>query len=169
MLNHLHAAYAASARPGGGEDVLLPVHCTVFDSAPGRFAYSRTVAALTAGFASATTPLVVRLAAALLARLAAGWFWLARAVLRRPDGLAAVGRAHNDGVRRAREARRAYLYSRRDRLVGWRDVEAHAEDARARGFAVVRMENFGESPHVAHARTDGERYWKAVRETWEGK
>lgn len=72
-----------------------------------------------------------------------------------------------------------YLYSRQDRLVGWRDVAAHARAAReavaaggqgqwqgieAAAEAVVREEVFEAAPHCALMVTERERYWRVVRE-----
>ena len=61
---------------------------------------------------------------------------------------------------------RLYLYSQADEMVPWTEVEAHAEEARRAGLD-VRMERFEGSPHVAHARTDPERYWGVVKKVWE--
>ena len=66
------------------------------------------------------------------------------------------------------EVRRGYVYSKGDRLVGWRDVERHVAEARGRGCWVVK-EEFGEgSGHVVHAREDPVRYWAFVMKVWEG-
>ena len=61
---------------------------------------------------------------------------------------------------------RLYLYSQADEMVPWTEVEEHAEEARKAGLD-VRMERFEGSPHVAHARSDPERYWGAVKKVWE--
>ena len=53
---------------------------------------------------------------------------------------------------------RLYLYSQAD--------EKHAEEARKAGLD-VKIERFEGSPHVAHARSDPERYWSAVKKVWE--
>lgn len=61
------------------------------------------------------------------------------------------------------------MYGDADRMVNWRDVEAHAAEARGRGGEMgqeVRMERFGGSGHVGHVRKDGERYWGIVGEMW---
>jgi hypothetical protein len=58
---------------------------------------------------------------------------------------------------------RCYIYSDTDELVDWRDVESHAVNAEAQGWA-VRRELFRNSPHVAHMRTEPDRYWGIVRE-----
>jgi hypothetical protein len=61
---------------------------------------------------------------------------------------------------------RLYVYSKKDEMVSWLHVEAHAEKVRALGMN-VRTELFESSPHVAHARTDPSRYWGSVDEVWE--
>ncbi|TFY72470.1 hypothetical protein EVG20_g569 [Dentipellis fragilis] len=61
---------------------------------------------------------------------------------------------------------RLYVYSKHDRLVPCNSVRAHVREAKSKGFE-VEVEEFGESAHVAHARTDPERYWTAVKGVWE--
>ena len=51
-------------------------------------------------------------------------------------------------------------------MVPWMEVEEHTEEARKAGLD-ARMERFEGSPHVAHARSDPERYWSAVKKVWE--
>ncbi|KAJ5171267.1 Protein of unknown function DUF829 TMEM53 [Penicillium coprophilum] len=58
---------------------------------------------------------------------------------------------------------RCYIYSDTDDLVDWRDVESHAANAEAEGWA-VRRESFKNSPHVGHMRAEPDRYWGIVRE-----
>jgi pimeloyl-ACP methyl ester carboxylesterase len=60
---------------------------------------------------------------------------------------------------------RLYLFSKSDRMVPWKEVEAHAEAAKQCGFS-VRTEIFEDTPHCAHGRAHPERYWAAVRDVW---
>ncbi|PFH51089.1 hypothetical protein AMATHDRAFT_59790 [Amanita thiersii Skay4041] len=60
---------------------------------------------------------------------------------------------------------RLYVYSKKDDLIPWMDVEAHAQDAEA-CCQDVRMERYETSMHVAHIRQDPERYWRAIQELW---
>ncbi|KAF5342474.1 hypothetical protein D9611_001264 [Ephemerocybe angulata] len=60
---------------------------------------------------------------------------------------------------------RLYMYSEADDLIPYPEVEAHAETARKEGLE-VRLERFKDSPHVAHARADPDRYWGAVKQLW---
>jgi hypothetical protein len=58
---------------------------------------------------------------------------------------------------------RCYIYSDADELVDWRDTESHALETEAQGW-VVRREMFKGSPHVAHMKTDPDRYWGIVKD-----
>ena len=66
-------------------------------------------------------------------------------------------------------AKRLYVYSEADRLVGWRDVERNAEDAKVKGFGTPRMLKERNSAHVRHLFDNGERYWKMVDEVWNSR
>jgi len=61
---------------------------------------------------------------------------------------------------------RLYLFSRKDKLIPWRDVTHHAGIAKERGMDVY-CELFEESEHVAHIRVEPERYWTSVQKVWE--
>ena len=161
-----------------------PRYALVLDSTPGRFRYGAGYAAFTAGLAGLARWLFAPVVHALCA-----WYWLRHVLVGRgrTGPLAAVARAllddgdddddDSDGAvetkgsrgrpGRRLEVRRTYVYGPGDLLVDWRDVEAHADEAAAKGFC-VRRERFEGSAHVAHARADPERYWRVVRETWEG-
>ncbi|KAL0467647.1 hypothetical protein QR685DRAFT_608437 [Neurospora intermedia] len=83
---------------------------------------------------------------------------------------------------------RLYLYSKADEVVGWRDVERHVRMARELVLqkkksknkkeeggkddekqGLVRAERFEKAGHCALVMEDEERYWRAVRESWEGQ
>jgi hypothetical protein len=63
---------------------------------------------------------------------------------------------------------RLYLYSLADKMVDWKEIEAHARMAEENGASgkieLVRFEN---SEHVAHVREDAGRYWRSVQRAWE--
>ncbi|KAL2019757.1 hypothetical protein VTK56DRAFT_9201 [Thermocarpiscus australiensis] len=157
-----------SGSGSGTRPLLLPPYTLLLDSAPGQFHYGASVAAFAAGLSGPVLWLLLPLLHALTAS-----YWLRHEVWGRggTGPLAVVAAALNEealaGRRGGREVRRTYVYSEGDRLVDWRDVEGHAGEAERKGF-VVRRERFEGSAHVAHARADGERYWRVVRETWEG-
>jgi hypothetical protein len=60
---------------------------------------------------------------------------------------------------------RLYVYSKKDELVPWEEVEEHVSQAKALGIN-VKAEVFAQSPHVGHARMDPAKYWSAVGEAW---
>ncbi|KAF8839523.1 hypothetical protein BDN67DRAFT_1012247 [Paxillus ammoniavirescens] len=64
------------------------------------------------------------------------------------------------------ETPRLYIFSRKDDLVPWQEVQQHAEAARKASLN-VRCEMFEESGHVAHMRLDPKRYWASVQDVWE--
>ncbi|KAK9494589.1 hypothetical protein V1508DRAFT_412089 [Lipomyces doorenjongii] len=46
------------------------------------------------------------------------------------------------------------------------DIEDHADEADAKGLKVKKLK-FTWTKHVEHMRTDPERYWGAVKGTWD--
>ncbi|KAL4257767.1 TMEM53 family protein [Pleurotus pulmonarius] len=63
------------------------------------------------------------------------------------------------------DAPRLYVYSDKDEMVRAEVVEKHVRRVRGLGYT-TRVEKFVGSRHVQHARSDPDRYWGAVRETW---
>ena len=60
---------------------------------------------------------------------------------------------------------RLYVYSKRDELVPWKDVQKHADAAKKSGLNVC-CEVYEGSAHVAHMRHDPERYWTSILGLW---
>lgn len=60
---------------------------------------------------------------------------------------------------------RLYLYSVSDRLVPWRFVNRHMDEAREKGIP-VNSENIPGGGHCALLRGDATRYWRAVERFW---
>ena len=60
---------------------------------------------------------------------------------------------------------RLYIYSTRDNMIRWQDVESHAKDAE-KWCTRVKTERFEDSGHVAHMRKDPVRYWRLIKEVW---
>ncbi|CRK43235.1 hypothetical protein BN1723_005556 [Verticillium longisporum] len=134
----------------------LPPHVAVFDSCPAPFRFRRTYGALATGVPWPLAPLLCLLLAI---------YWLLHVPLRRSSSLDRAAAALNAERATVTELRRTYVYSAHDKMVGWKDVEAHADEAAARGLE-VRRERFVGSGHVAHARIDSARYWKVITETF---
>ena len=59
-----------------------------------------------------------------------------------------------------------YLFSKEDRMIGWTDIEQHAEEARRRGWRVKEV-LFEGSGHCAHLAMHRGRYVEAVNSVWE--
>ena len=73
----------------------------------------------------------------------------------------------NDTKIMTNERERCYIYSDTDETVSWQDVEAHAEDAKRKSFA-LQMEKFKGSAHCGHIRSEGgTRYWNIVQNFWQ--
>lgn len=60
-----------------------------------------------------------------------------------------------------------YIYSKEDRMIEWRDIEQHAEEARRKGWMVKEV-LFQGSEHCAHLNMDRRRYLEAVNDVWQG-
>lgn len=182
MLRHLYTLYNTSSSAGvgggggGGGTAVFPPRVTIFDSAPGRFQYSRSVHAFSLGVPFSKTPLFKYLLLKLAIHLLCASYWVFQLVAGRRGYLDQTFALHNDPAAAAAaskgvEVRRTYIYSREDRLVDFRDVEEHAAEARRKGAVAgeVRAERFEGTAHVAHVRGNEDRYWKVVKESWEGR
>ncbi|KAK4206794.1 putative indole-diterpene biosynthesis protein [Rhypophila decipiens] len=163
MLYYLYTAYAES-KPGTSSkpSPVLPLHATVFDSAPAPFTYQTLLQGILDGAPSGP----IRLAIMPIAYIYVALVWVIVAVLRLPDHIGDLGpRAHND-LTRVRETLRVYIYGPADRITPASGVETHANKAAEQGFN-IRREVFDGSGHVAHARKHNDRYWSVIRQTWE--
>ncbi|KAI9899859.1 hypothetical protein N3K66_004121 [Trichothecium roseum] len=149
----------------------FPQRVTIYDSTPGRYEYWSITSSLQFGIPPGRW--LQKLVSFPLAHLLSSSLWVWCRVLKGEDWVAKWAAAANSSDPRGqgggqRETCRSYAYSRADPLVESWVVEAHAADARARGFTVVHAADFGEgSAHVAHSRADPERYWRLVMDTWE--
>lgn len=141
----------------------FPLHAAVYDSAPGYWSYWGVYNASMTGIRRGQWYL--RWLAGPALHILSLYFMFVVVVLRRPYHLLINGKFHNNRTS-LRQASRAYIYGKKDTMVAWRHVEQHAQEAADRGYA-VRCEAFKDSPHVAHMRSDENRYWKIVTETWE--
>jgi hypothetical protein len=60
---------------------------------------------------------------------------------------------------------RVYLYSHTDVMVGFEEVDEHADTARSKGWDVTKVQ-FEKSAHCGHVREDEKKYWAAILEAW---
>jgi hypothetical protein len=63
------------------------------------------------------------------------------------------------------KAAKLYLYSKEDEIILWRDIEAHAAEAREKGFDVA-LEMFEGTSHCGHMKDHKEQYWGAIERRW---
>lgn len=142
----------------------LPPHVTVFDSCPGRGTFKRSMRAL-----SSVLPrsLWSRIPLYICFYILLSLYWLAYIPWGFADPIERVRRDFNDASLMS-EVRRCYIYSEEDVMIDFHDVEDHAHEAVARGFAVQKAK-FQGTGHCAHVRIgDGIQYWNAVRTAWNG-
>lgn len=144
----------------------FPPHIKILDSCPGHGNFKEALNSLSASFPQ-SQPLYTMLYGALYLLL--GIYLISFNLFDITNPIERIQQALNDTDSSKNERARCYIYGDADKMVRWRDVEAHAEDARQKGL-VVRTERFGGSGHVAHARQGGgARYWKIVDGMWRGR
>ncbi|CAH0045188.1 unnamed protein product [Clonostachys solani] len=143
----------------------LPLHATVFDSSPGIYEYWSVANAVMFGVPHGKW--LARIMAAPFAHLLSTTLWVGVYVFGGTDWAGIWGQAANNATRSV-ETCRSYVFSAADPLVRKKDVQNHAKDALVKGFHVLYQEDFGNSKHVSHARSNPDRYWRVVKETWEG-
>lgn len=140
-----------------GGKLVLPRHAFIFDSCPGTFHWRRTALAITLTAPKWTSPIVH-------AVLALIYVIYKLPFLESPQNRNA--KAIRNPQHRASETSRTYLYTTNDKLIPPAEVEEQARLAKDAGFN-VRLERFVGPDHCAIAKAEPDRYWKAVRETWE--
>ncbi|KAI0474076.1 hypothetical protein GGR56DRAFT_676508 [Xylariaceae sp. FL0804] len=172
VMSNTGGIYAAATlnayrqRHGAAAAAALPHHLCVSDSTPGGLVF-RVEAWRWARAMALAAPRW--LPARWARRLCWAFLWLmhllARA-LRVEEAGPYSCRVFLDPAVATTRAPRLYLYSREDDLIGWRDVEAQAAEARARGYETV-LERFEGSPHVGHMRVHPQQYWAAILRCWD--
>lgn len=88
-------------------------------------------------------------------------------VLRRSENAGAWSRrSSHDTNHLSKSVRRLYMYSKEDDLIGYEDIEAHVAEGRRLGWQ-ADVAIFEGSGHVEHMRKFGDKYWKAIMDSWE--
>lgn len=142
---------------------VLDVKALVMDSAPGDSDLKRGFTAMSTGFPK--NYLWYPIAAFTLLLL--GSLAIAKSVFGMRTLVDVAREAMNDWELVDRSARRLYVYSTKDEIVGFETVEEHAREAEEAGVEVRRLRE-EETGHVVHMLKDGVRYWNAVGELWAG-
>jgi hypothetical protein len=71
----------------------------------------------------------------------------------------------NDAKIFSLSVRKLYLYSLADRMMPFKDVDAHREEALARGYQAERTV-FPRAKHMGLMRDDAQKYWDAISNAW---
>jgi len=158
MFSHFFKIFTREGT-AGDKRPRFPTHISIMDSCPGHFNWGRTYKALAQPLPNWMGPLVHLVVFGFVV-----YYWFAEPVA---ANRGKMGRVMNADEVIAATVRRVYVCSDGDEMVAVKDVEEHRDEAEGKGLD-VRLENFGSSPHVAHLRTDGKRYWGIVKDVWEG-
>ncbi|KAG5655244.1 hypothetical protein KAF25_001997 [Fusarium avenaceum] len=67
---------------------------------------------------------------------------------------------------KSKTVKKLFLYSKEDELVSWSDIETNIAESRRKGYEVECVLFHG-SPHVGHMRQYPDKYWAAIKDTWE--
>ena len=138
----------------------LPFDRVILDSCPGQAELISTTRAITL---SLPNQYLLRLIAPYLVYMAMLVYKVITESMGVENTISWVRRVLNDETMFSPKTPRLYLYSEGDALVYARDVHAHAEEARQRGFTATREEKFLKAPHCALLNEDSDRYWNAVK------
>ena len=141
---------------------ILPIKALIFDSAPGKPQFRRSVEALKHVLPKPWYLYFPALAVLYiyLASLHVMYWTIGGAPISTQ-----VWHGANDSKLIDAKAERLYVFSKEDEMIWWEDVMEHATDAREKGWKVA-MEEFSGSKHVAHVVVDPERYWDAITGFW---
>ncbi|KAG4428696.1 hypothetical protein IFR05_015818 [Cadophora sp. M221] len=140
---------------------LLPVQALIMDSAPGQPTLQESWTALSMGLPKG---LLWYPSAAVIGALL-GIAVFKRSVFGIETLVQKTAGLLNDGTLVDMKAKRLYVFSENDQLVGYRDVERHLEDFKKEGGEVIILKET-KTPHVQHMILDGERYWENVQGLW---
>ncbi|KAK3984217.1 hypothetical protein QBC44DRAFT_385919 [Cladorrhinum sp. PSN332] len=146
----------------------LPYTLMICDSCPGSTEFlpnvgpwSRAMALGASSFLPFIPFVITQSLAAVFLACLHGFGWVVGATSAAEYSVAAV----NNPTLSDNSSKRLYLYSKEDDIIHWEDIEAHAADARSKGWS-VSAEIFEGTPHVGHMKTHSEKYWKAIDDAW---
>ncbi|KAK4446566.1 hypothetical protein QBC34DRAFT_486781 [Podospora aff. communis PSN243] len=164
----LARAYLLTSAKSGGGPGKLPIRAFIFDSTPGTPRYTSNVAAFKRSLPRnpAARALGLPIGASVLG---VTWVLFIVFVGYENNVISETRRALNDEKLwvDVRGAPRTYLFSERDDLINWRDVERHGVESAEKLGVRSLLVRFRMSGHCGHARGNEGVYWGAVRRTWE--
>ncbi|KAF1917415.1 indole-diterpene biosynthesis protein-like protein PaxU [Ampelomyces quisqualis] len=141
---------------------VLPMRIQVLDSCPTKAPWMKSHAAISASlpktwfwdwFGSALVHL-------LLLCTAIAWTLTGK----ENKGIA-LYRQLNDTLVFDKTVPRVYIYSHADVMVGFKEVDEHADIASTKGWNVTKVK-FERSSHCGHVREDEKKYWTVILEAW---
>lgn len=146
-----------------GTGHVLPAKAIIFDSCPGRPNLTEGWAAMSIGLPKGFSwyPAAAGL---LLLLFVVG---IGRYGLGVPTMIDKIFPKLNDWELVDKSAKRHYVWSEADKIVGARDCREHARLAREEGVSVETLEE-KDTPHVTAHVKDHERYWGTVEKFWGG-
>lgn len=143
--------------------------CLILDSCPGG---PSAVLSGQAMISALPNTWLVRVTGAILIYLIVGVVAIVDALNLYENAISKTRRALNNPARifLRSSVPRVYLYSKTDRMVQWRDILQHADEARLLSGVsddldrdgLVRTVEFAGSGHVGHLAVDGEKYWDSI-------
>ena len=142
---------------------ILPIRTLIFDSAPGKPHFRRSIRALKHILPK---PWYLYFPALIVLYVYLASLYTFHTVTGGVPISTRVWHEVNDPELVDERAERLYLFSKDDGMIWWEDVVEHAANAREKGWKVVRTEEFVGSKHVAHMVLDPERYWDIVTRFW---
>lgn len=140
----------------------LPATAMILDSTPGSGTYKTCLDAIVNSMPSS---LLIRSIGIPLTHVYLMTVWNLETFLRIENVRERRRLDLNDGRLFAAQAPRLYVYSKADKIIPWRGVEAHAEAATSAGFQVEWL-RFDETSHVRHIQKYAAAYWDSVERLW---
>jgi hypothetical protein len=138
---------------------------TILDSAPGRSQFKQTWAALARSLPKAYVP---RLALGAVLGFVLCIMQASKRIFPAIDVWETSRVLMNEPAGTVKGARRCYIYSEEDDVIGWEDVEEHAREAQRNGWD-VEFVKFRGSTHVGHFQKDPEKYRETIEKAWVGR
>lgn len=144
----------------------LPCQALCLDSTPGHPRYLNYAAAFQK---SLPQNIIVRCFGLLFGMLTLAIFWFLYYVLigfEKNVIMETSRRLEDERFWNTKSTPRVYLFSEKDDMIYWRDVERHGVEAARNGVRTMLV-RFRNSGHCNHVKEGEKKYWGAVREVWE--
>lgn len=141
----------------------LPVTALVLDSSPGKATHQGAIRALAVGLPKF---FIFRWLIVIAISI---YYWMTKFlywITLRIDMLKKTREELNTSALFRLEAPRLYIYSVKDYIVAWQEIEEHVGEAKKSGYR-VDTEKFSDTAHAGHLKGNDERYWGCVKRVWD--